>query len=92
MQTEKNPVIKLHGLKEGKTLNDLLYAIKASDLINDGPVECMYQTATAAFKLLSTNDEIDIEIRSALYPLERLFLFYYELATEFTNGRDKENV
>ena len=79
MLQQKNDIAKLLNLKEGQTEKDIIEALEKSDLIMEDTLECMYKVGSAAFHFIASNHE-DLCTASAMFPLERLFEFYYILA------------
>jgi hypothetical protein len=83
--TKKENISKILHLQEGKTEKDVLEALAKSELTMDGAIECMHQVGAATFHFIASNKEINPSLASKFYPLERLFEFYYELATNLKN-------
>jgi hypothetical protein len=91
MLEQKKTTAQLLNLKEGKTTEDVMLAILDSDLLEQNPVESMHQAGIAAFNLLSQSNNISLEIKNAFYPIEKLFNFYYELASDYSNRKKTKN-
>lgn len=87
MRTQENEIAKILNLKEGKTEKDVIDALAKSELIMDGPIECMHRVGAAAFHIISTSKDLNSDLAKSLFPLERLFEFYYKLATEYNTSK-----
>jgi hypothetical protein len=70
----------------GITLDRLIEAINKSDLLENGPVEEMHSAGMAAFMFIAGGACADFDTSTHFYPLQKLFTFYYMLATPYNIG------
>jgi hypothetical protein len=89
MRNEKKTIQEILNLPEGKTIEDVILALMDSELMDEPPIEKMITAATSYFMIVNNLRDIDPQVVSALYMMERIFALYSELASKYDNGKAK---